>query len=171
MTQYILLNGPPRSGRSTLAKLLHDRIKDSVRAELHAPLKHLFCSALAMKWEAINNERSRAVLNGRSSIDALRQLRHHLRGLYGPDVLARWLEFRVLGVIPKPKVVIIDDLLFNEDLTVFTEHVLVRVIRGEEKSFVPISNPAYTVINGDDVSYLARRADQIVGGLKYVRGS
>ena len=74
MTQYIVLNGPPRSGRSTLAKLLHDRIKGSVRAELHAPLKHLFCSALAMKWEAINNDRSRAVLNGRSSVDALRQL-------------------------------------------------------------------------------------------------
>jgi len=122
-----------------------------------------------MKWEAINNDRSRAVLNGRSSVDALRQLRHHLKGLYGPDVLARWLEFRVLGIIPKPKIVIIDDLLFKEDLNVFTEHLLIRMIRGEEKSFVPIADPSYTVINGSDVEYLSRRADQIVGGLQYGR--
>jgi hypothetical protein len=169
MTQYIVLNGPPRSGRSTLARLLQQRLKDSVQAEIHAPLKHLFCSALAMKWDAMGTDRPRAVLNGRSAIDALRQLRQHLRGVYGPDVLGKWLEFRILGMQPIPKIVIVDDVLFSEDLDVFAERVLIRIIRGNENNFTPISNPDYNVINGSDLEYLSRRADQIVGGLQHAK--
>ena len=167
MTQYILLNGPPRSGRSTLARLLQQRLKGSVQAEIHAPLKHLLCSALAMKWDAMGTDRPRAILNGRSAVDALRQLRNHLRGLYGPDVLGRWVEFRVLGMQPIPGIVIIDDVLFPEDAEVFTERILVRIMRGNENNFAPISKPDYNVINGGEVEYLARRADQIVGSLQY----
>jgi len=168
MTLYILINGPPKSGRSTLARLLQQRLKDSVQAELHAPLKHLFCSALAMKWDAMGTDRPRSVLNGRSSIDAIRQLRHHVKGLYGPDILARWVEFRVIGMQPRPKIVIVDDILYNEDLHVFTDRVLIRIIRGGENNFTPISKPDYTVINADSLMYLGRRADQIIGSLQNV---
>jgi len=171
MIQYILINGPPKSGRSTLAKLLQQRLNGSVQAELHAPLKHLFCSALAMKWDMVNNDRSRGMLNGRSSIDAIRQLRSHLKALYGPDVLAKWLEFRVLGIVPKPQIVIVDDLLFNEDRKAFLSNVVIRIIKGDENNFTPLSNPDYTVINGSSIEYLAKRADQIVGGLPDVRRS
>jgi hypothetical protein len=165
MTHYIAINGPPQSGRTTVAKLFQQRLRNSVTAGLNDPLKHLFCTALNMQWEKLRGDNPRDMLNGRTTTDAIRQLRYHLRGLYGPDVLARWLQFRVLGMTPRPDIVIIDDALFAEDVALFRQDqlTLIRVIRGVEKNFTAISNPDYTVINANGVEYLAKRVDQIMG--------
>jgi hypothetical protein len=170
MTHYIAINGPPSSGRTTVAKLFQQRLRNSVIAELNGPLKQLFCTGLGMKWENMRGDNQRDVLNGRTTVDAIRQLRYHLRGLYGPDVLARWLKFRVLGMMPVPDVVIMDDALFAEDVASFRPDVtLIRMIKGEEKNFTPISSPDYTVINANDVTYLAKRVDQIMGTMPDAR--
>lgn len=164
MTHYIVINGPPKSGRSTLARMLQKRLIGSKQAEIHLPLKHFFCSSLAMKWTVLANDKPKAILNGRNTVDALRQLRGHLHATYGPDVLGRWLHFRVLGMLPMPAIVIVDDLLSPDDMLPLQGSVtLIRVIRGNENNFTPIANPVYTVINGSDLRYLSKRADQIVG--------
>lgn len=168
MTHYIIINGPPKSGRSTLARLIQKRLIGSHQAEFHSPLKHFFCAALAAKWTTLASDRPRGVLNGRSAVDALRQLRVHLRALYGPDVLGKWLQFRVLGMNPIPKIVIVDDAVFPEDVEVLRLSgdpiSLVRMIRGQEdKDFTPISKPDYTVINANDIRYLGIQADRITG--------
>lgn len=170
MTHFIIINGPPRSGRSTLARLLQKRLIGSQQAELHASLKHFFCASLALKWSHLAMDKPRAVLNGRTTLDGLRQLRTHLRAVYGPDVLGRWLLFRVLGMMPVPKIVIVDDALFPEDVDVLRNGpvTLIRIIRGQQETgFVPISNPQYTVINASDIRYLGVRADQITGSLNH----
>jgi hypothetical protein len=169
MTHYVAINGPPQSGRTTVAKLLQQRLRNSVLAELNAPLKQLFCTGLGMKWEAMRGDNQRDILNGRTATDGLRQLRIHLRSLYGPDVLARWLQFRVLGIRPVPDIVIMDDALFPEDVDMFPDKTLIRVIRGVEKNFTAISNPDYTVINANGVEYLTKRVDQIMGTMSNAR--
>ena len=164
MTHYIAINGPPQSGRSTVAKLLQQRLRNSVTAGLNDPLKHMFCVGLGMQWEKLRGDNQRDVLNGRTTLDAIRQLRTHLRSLYGPDVLGRWLQFRTLGMMSKPDTVIMDDALYAEDVALFRPDVtLIRVIRGVEKNFTAISNPDYTVINANGLEYLAKRVDQIMG--------
>ena len=165
MTHYITINGPRHSGRSTLARMLNHRLKGSMRMELHTPIKQLFCTGLGMEWERLDNDHMRSSLNGRSTIAAMKQLRLHLRGVYGPSVLGDWLCHRVLGMDPKPDIVIVDDVLYLDDLIPFESNTTVRIIRGDENNFVPLSNPMYTVINGSGMSYLEKRADQIVGGL------
>lgn len=166
MTHYIVINGPPKSGRSTLARMLQKRLIGSKQAEIHLPLKHFFCSSLAMKWTVLANDKPKAILNGRNTLDALRQLRSHLHAIYGPDVLGRWLHFRILGQQPPPAIVIVDDILSPDDIQPLGDGVtLIRVIRGNENNFTPIANPVYTVINGSDLKYLSKRADQIVGTL------
>lgn len=165
MTMYIVVNGPPKSGRSTLARMIQKRILHSHQAEMHSPLKHFFCAALAAKWSSLANDKPRGILNGRNTVDALRQLRNHLRSLYGPDVLGKWLHFRVLGMKPIPQVVIVDDALFTEDVEALRDNRvhLIRITREGTGDFTPIPNPSYTVINAYDIRYLGKRADQIVG--------
>jgi len=70
-------------------------------------------------------------------------------------------------MVPIPKIVIIDDALFPEDVNVLRNGpvTLIRITKGQEKGFVPISNPDYNVINASDIRYLGVRADQIVGGI------
>jgi len=168
MTHYILINGPPKSGRSTLARLLQKRLIGSHQAELHAPLKHFFCAAMALKWSVLAIDKPRGILNGRSTIDSLRQLRNHLCGLYGPDVLGKWLHFRVLGMVPIPAIVIVDDVLSPDDVGVLSSDnrvTLIRIVRGGENNFTPVPSPHYVVINANDIRYLGHRADQITGTL------
>ena len=171
MTHYIVINGPPKSGRSTLARLIQKRLIGSHQAEFHSPLKHFFCAALAAKWNTLASDKPRGILNGRSAVDALRQLRVHLRALYGQDVLGRWLQFRVLGMNPIPKIVIVDDAVFPEDVEVLRlggDPVdLIRIIKGQEIDFTPIPNPEYTVINANDIRYLGIQADRITGSINH----
>lgn len=146
---FILLNGPPNSGRSQLAVALYRRLPHSMTTQFSFPLRDFFCAALAQPWNQLDSETARAVLNGRSGLDAVRQLRTHIRAVYGPDAFGRWLEHRVLANVIKPWYVIVDDALFPDDVARLAAHkcVLVRVHRESHRDFTPLPNPDYTFIN------------------------
>lgn len=147
---FILLNGPPKSGRSELASALYRRLPNSVATQFSFPLKDFFVAALAQPWDQLDSDTAKAVLNGRSGVDAIRQLRTHIRAVYGPDAFGRWLEHRVLGQAVKPNYVIVDDALFPDDIARLAAHkcVLVRVRRDLfDSNFTPLPNPDYTFIN------------------------
>lgn len=159
MPHYIVINGAPHSGRTTLAKIISRELGESaIREEFNRPLKHFFSAGLGMPWEQIDTPIAKAILNGQRGVDALRQLRTHIRAVFGPDALARWLEHRVLGMRPLPRFVIIDDGLFAEDVgKLRTTHggvTLVRIKRHNVANFTPIMNPDHEYENVDDYMQL-----------------
>lgn len=166
---FILLNGPSKSGRSELAIALFRRLPNSVTTQFGFPLRDFFVAALAQPWSQLGSETARAVLNGRSGIDAVRQLRTHIRAVYGPDAFGRWLEHRVLGNAIKPEYVIVDDALFPEDVERLAAHkcVLIRVQRptGAHRDFTPLPNPDYKFINDTyGLSNIDRAAAKMIDG-------
>lgn len=174
MTHYIFLNGPPRSGRTTIASMIFRAIAYRSRdprvvfQSLSFPLKDFFVAALAQPWGQLNDRTPRAVLNGMSGLDAYLKLRLHVRAVYGPSTLARWLEHRVLGLPEKPKVVIVDDLLFQDDYDFFSHHPRTLIHTGKSMSgFVwlhPADLPKIVVMERED--YLKReQVETIVGSI------
>lgn len=170
MTTYIFLNGPQQSGRSTIAEAFY-RTLNSVTLvpwadafSLSMPLKTMFQAGLGQTWGEISGQTPRAVLNGLSGQEALLKLRIHIRAIYGPDILARWLEHRVIGrAAEKLDYIIVDDLKFQEDYDWFAPHRRVLIHAGKNKGgFVWLPEPDYTIGNFDSVGRMYEQVKQIV---------
>jgi len=151
MPHYILLNGQDHEAcrfaavglKRELKKLGHPVIHESFMS----PVKYFLSYGLGTPWPQLNTHVAKGVLNGMSGIGAARAVHSHLRGAFGPDVLGRWLEYRVLGLKEQPYFVVIDDAKTAEDVSYIQriQHAatyLVRVFGKEVKgAFVPLPNP------------------------------
>lgn len=136
--RYIVLNGPPSSGKSTLARELSRELSalgNTVALDsFAAPLKHFFAAALGDSYQTMNKEKARPELNGYSLREAWIDLaEQYMKKRYGEDCFGKWLVHRSLRmklpVVGSPKFVVIDDGGFEPELWGLPKPLIVRVTR------------------------------------------
>lgn len=168
MIKYVILNGPPGSGKTTIARevvsQLTKRHRIAVQDSFDAPLKHFFAAALGEKYREADKSKMRSELNGYTLDESLLTLKGAIRNRYGDDVLARWLTYRMLKKpFAKPEYVVVDDGNFREDVESVPNRFVVRVMRrvnGTRLQFDPGEEGAYL----NDYHYLFYN-DSVLGDL------
>lgn len=144
-TKFIILNGPPGSGKTTIARELarelasdqrelnvHSGTDNVVQDSFASPMKHMIATALGEKYIDMDKEKTRPELNGVSVRRFLIDLAEiHIKSLYGQDIFGRWLVHRVLRwPHRKPAYCIIDDGGFEPEILAVPNRLIVQVERG-----------------------------------------
>lgn len=136
--RYIILNGPPGSGKSSMSLELVRALRASignpdavVSDSFAAPIKHFFAAALAEKYQNMDKERQRPELSGHSVRQSLIELAEsHIKPFYGDDVFGKWLVYRTLKHPTKrPEFVVIDDGGFPGEIKAVPNRFVIRVSR------------------------------------------
>lgn len=175
--KYVVLNGPPRSGKSTIARLLTEELHGPDQPVLDdrivtqeyfaAPMKHFIATALGEKCSDMDKDRMRPELHGYS----VRQFMIHLsedvmKPRYGEDCFARWLVHRVQKHPDAlPDYVLIDDLGFDVELDALGKTYLIHVRRdrcdfkNDSRSYVGLAN--YDFDNNQTLVELKARAHHV----------
>lgn len=111
--KYVALNGPPGSGKSTIARMLTEELQKQYvvkQDSFQAPLKHFIATALGEKFREMNKEKMRPEINGYSVNQFMKHMAVEAQAVYGGDCFARWLVHRILkDPLGVPDFVIIDD--------------------------------------------------------------
>lgn len=156
-SRFIVLNGPPSSGKTTIARelsrYLTERGYSCISDSFAAPMKHFIATALGMQYHAMPKEAPRAELSGFSVREFLIDLSEiHIKPRYGEGVFGRWLLHRVGRLYPPPAFVICDDGGFEAEYAMLGKQaILVRIKRPghdfNNDSRHYIDSPAYTFNN------------------------
>ena len=175
--KYILLNGPPQSGKSTIARELTSSLNMmiangcAISDSLAAPMKHFVATALGEKYDRIPKASPLAELSG----DTMRQFliklaEDYLKKHYGNDVFARWLVFRSLRYPHLPKFVVVDDLGFPEEVDAVPDPYIIRVERPgydfQNDSRQYVDGFRNYIHNDGDMANIWARVSQIARELK-----
>lgn len=170
---YVLLNGPPECGKSTVARELTKLLPNAIQDSLAAPMKHFIATALGEKYAEMDKAKMRPELNGDSVRAFLIQLAEsYLREIYGRDIFVRWLMHRVLRYPEfKPQFVIIDDLGFVEEYEMLKPKTyLVHVVRdgkdfkNDSRSYIKGSDAI--LMNNDSVEKLYERVGHLARSIE-----
>ena len=164
-TKYIVLNGPPMSGKSTIARELsqymNERHIETVSDSFAAPMKHYISTALGMQYASMPKDAPRAELSGYSVREFLIDLsENYIKPRYGDGVYGRWLSHRIGRIQPSPSFVICDDGGFTDEVDALGagKAIIVRVNRpgkdfsNDSRSY--LDNPHYTFDNDGDMAVL-----------------
>lgn len=134
--RFILLNGPPKSGKTFLSKLISERLSlvgyHPAKESFAAPMKNYLASALGERYEDLAKDMPHPVLRGYTPREFLiAESEQHMKVRYGTDIYGRLLYHRVMRLLPNPDYVVIDDCGFAEEAEPLGEHeaILVKVIR------------------------------------------
>ena len=174
-TYYLVLNGPPKVGKSTLA---HVAIRafvykaKSYPESVAAPIKQLASALLGQAYSSINKEKKLALLNNSSPRDFLIHIyQDYLRHKYGRDFLGRALVHRCTNrhQFHRNQVFVIDDGGVQEEFDCFPrdQTCLVRIMRpgfsfgSDSRAYLP--NPDHTIMNDADLS----KIESIMEGIVY----
>jgi len=174
--KYLILNGPPSSGKTTIAReivrVLGGRGKIAVQDSFAAPMKHFIATALGERYQQMNKEKARPELNGASVRDFLIDLsQNYMKVKYGDDIFGRWLMHRTLrDPVTNPDYVVVDDGGFAPEIEAVTNRTVIRVVRPgcsfarDSRGYVQIFN--YPFINDGDMTSLWMQCEKIVSGLE-----
>jgi hypothetical protein len=169
---YIVLNGPPEVGKSTIiARGLLMRLQiyyhcPTVLESFAAPIKHFLATALGMKYNAMKKDTMLAVLQGYTPREFLIGQSEYIRNRYGNDIFGRLLEYRVLRIDPMPDFVIIDDGGFEPEVSVLGySRRIIQVRRpgkdytNDSRSYLP--DPNFILDNDGSVEALNPKLDAL----------
>lgn len=171
-TAYILLNGPPSSGKSqALAPLIVDAIKANNltvhRDEFAAPLKHFIATSLGLKYQQAKKDIPMAILNGYSIREFLIFLsQDYIKEVYGQDIYGRWLHYRILRLDAQPDFVLVDDLGFSDEMQSLQPHFVIRLTRpghifqNDSRDFIAF--PDYEIVNDGTIEQLQKRVGPVM---------
>jgi hypothetical protein len=179
--KYVVLNGPPSTGKSTIAVELCRDLNQALGGKViapkvitdsfSAPLKHFFAAALAEPYGFADKEKARPELSGFSMRQSLIMLAEdHCKKVYGPDIFGKWLMHRVLKKPHmRPEFVIIDDGGFPKEIDALPNPFVVWV-RRPGKTFDSDSRgwydkPSYTLLNDGDMAALWSKLKALTGHL------
>jgi hypothetical protein len=182
--QYIVFNGPPGAGKSTMAiELCLDMkriLKSSamkpkvVTDSFSAPLKHFFAAALSEPYAWADKDKPRAELSGYSLRESLINLAEgHIKERYGRDIFGKWLVHRSLKKpLQLPEYVIIDDGGFTEEIDALPNKFVIRTNR-PDRTFTGDSRgwyhtPDWVIVNDGDMAALWQKlrmlSERLLGG-------
>jgi hypothetical protein len=161
---YVVLNGPPRSGKTTIARELVRTLAEkgavTIGDSFAAPMKHFIATALGEKYkDIIDKDMPRAELRGYSVREFLIDLSEsYIKPRYGSDAYGRWLAHRALRYSPLPEYVVCDDGGFASELDALDRFFLVQVSRpgvtfgNDSRSY--IDDPHYVFDNNGHIDEL-----------------
>lgn len=171
-TRFIVLNGPPGSGKTSIARELSswfaERHIEAISDSFAAPMKHFIATALGQQYNSMAKDAPRAELNGYSVREFLIDLSEtYIKERYGPSVYGRWLYHRVGRIMPSPAFVICDDSGFVEEYEALGKGkaILVRITRpgkdftDDSRNYLP--DPHYTFDNDGDMATMWIKAAQL----------
>jgi hypothetical protein len=170
MLRYLLLNGPPYSGKSTTARVMTQYLQSKgyrvAQDSFAAPLKHFFATALGVKYAEMKKDTMMGALHGYTPRESLIDLSEaYIKRRFGEDIYARWLVHRTVRLDPLPDVVIVDDLGFPYEADAMASRRIIRITRPgydfSNDSRVYVSNPDYTVDNDGTQEQLEERVRKL----------
>lgn len=182
MTTYVILNGPPKSGKTAMSRELSTMFNDSglkcVIESFAAPMKHFISTALGAKYADMPKDSPVDILAGYSVREFLIDLSEkYMKLRYGQDIYGRLLVHRVLRLSPLPDIVLCDDAGFASEVEALGPNVvLIQVVRpehdfkGDSRSYLP--DPHYTLHNDSTLDELWVHCRTIVEDIRqYLKNS
>jgi hypothetical protein len=161
---FVILNGPPYSGKSTVARelsrYLSMRHVDNSIDSFAAPLRHFIAVAIGQQYATMAKDVPRAELSGYSVREVLIDMsEHYLKQRYGESVFGRWLYHRVGRIQPTPAFVICEGSGFEDEVLALGKNTLiVRVERTghdfNEDSRKYLADPKYVLHNDNSLDNL-----------------
>ncbi len=170
-TLMVGMSGPPRSGKDTIGHALAALIEDRHHTQpqllaLSTPMREVVYAMLGIEYSVTHYERWKDVpqedFNGRSIRQAMIAFtEEHVKPSYGKGFWAKSLLGRMWE--PQPRVLIITDVGFPEEVEVLTERfgrdnvVYPQITRvgctfdGDSRSFVGTPGQKTTIINDSNV--------------------
>ena len=168
---FVILNGPPYSGKSTIARELSQyldrRHVPSSMDSFAAPMKHFVAVALGQQYGVMAKDAPRAELAGYSVREFLIDLsEHYIKPRYGDGAYGRWLYHRAGRINPSPNFVICDDSGFEDEMNALGKNViLVRIERAghtfknDSRSY--LDNPKYTFNNDGTLDTMMEKVQHL----------
>ncbi len=163
--KFIILNGPPGSGKSTVyarqltnfLRNLHHKVV--VQDSFAAPMKQFIAAALGEKYSDLAKDYPLAVLSGYSVREFLIDLsERYMKERYHDDIYGRLLYHRALRYSPVPDYIVVDDGGFVPEKDALGTHAfIVRIMRPghdfskDARGYLP--NPNWTIDNCGSLEY------------------
>ncbi len=131
MSAYLIgISGPPRSGKDTLGAVLAAAIEDRFEVQPQVmqqslPMRHMIYALMGMEYSLLHYEQNKDVpqvsLDGTTIRQAMIAIsEEHVKPRYGKGQWARAAINR--RWISNPKVMIVTDMGFEEEVDVFEKH-------------------------------------------------
>lgn len=132
MAYFILLNGPPRSGKSTIAnEIIRELTRKQImcrRDAIAGPMKQFAANMLGQPYTAIDKENHNELFDEPVRRFLIRFSEVYLKPDYGHDIFGRAFAYRNRKY---PGIVVADDCGFDLELTALPrpQTFIIRVLR------------------------------------------
>lgn len=175
---YVLLNGPPECGKSTigpqLVSTLSHHFSNVSFDSFAAPMKQYISTALAYKYMEMKKDSPMAILQGYSVREFLIDLsENYMKPRYGEDIFGRLLHYRMLRLSPLPAFVICDDCGFEVERDALPSPTVVQILRpgkdyrNDSRNYLTL--PDYTLLNDGTLSELHAKVNHLAAWLVHRR--
>lgn len=138
--RIIAFNGPPRSGKDTIANVLATRLENTytsviVRSQLSLPMRLAVCAMLGIEYSEFTYERIKdqvQEITGETFRQTMIRLsEEHVKPAYGNDIWVKSAMARAM--VELPHIVVISDLGFPEEInyleSTYAEVLVVQIDR------------------------------------------